>query len=1347
MAIVLVLSALALLSFMVVAILSMARTEDRSAKASAEIIDVRGLAELPTQLVIAQIRRATADLGTQFTWASQPGMIRVYSNSGTDGQSRAPLFVAFKLYSSDRMALQGSEFQPFKEAEKLRGWEQLPSIFTDLNSPIPVRPIQRVGGSAPNATENDVQLIYPILDPEALGLVDGFEINQETVPSATENQPVPMPAAWLYVLRDGQVISPVNGDAQKASFRAGQATVTNPIVGRIAFWTDDESCKLNLNTASEPAPWDAPRANSRTDHSHAEYQPARNEYHRQSGHPAFTALSPVFRSFGKGVGSGTAMNALEPVPEPAGIANVGQFGNNSGSDAERYKDYLESNHQLLPRTADRTTGQAQDRGSSHGTRTPTDPERLKGNRLFSSIDELLFDSMRQPQVVTGDGLAGGITLRPEDVRRARFFLTTRSSAPELNPFNRPKISLWPVQRLNAFRSELDKRMCIAGTFAGHAYYWQRDSVWSGENSPGSSQNSRDDAALPRNQQIVGYLQELSDLSVPGYGNSFLSKYGEQNRDHLLLSMFDLVRSGVNIENQREQDGDARFQYLPPSVRTGTLPAVGEYSAVPLAMASGDNGPVKSYGKFPTVTEFAIVLVATDAEKNPIGSGPYVVDPNDPELAAKTTKVRAFIILEPFLPTVGQPASSPAVRYRIKGLETLTLGGVPLGFPAAGANGPLTNRCTYSASTVSGTGQLGGNASAFNGLASQFLTTEGIAKSLGNAEDSQFPFVSAEITLSPAAEGDQKKQLVGGALTLEIHPGIGPVDDDAPLQKIELTFPTVEVPVPRMKLPVVEGEGDLRLISPRFALKAEAGQLRQELIVKGDVVRSMELSAIGPSGGDYRILAALPQVSRITGATQEFFAPVWLDPRHVSQNQREAHTLRSGAYTTGGQFGADWQKGERQSNQQVSGFLLPGTPSPSLTLPFPHPAAAPGQNGARNFQNRLGDWDNGPGLIEDGPYVSRSDFGNQRVEQESQISPNKPGSYFGRGGPFLSDEQGLTTTPLRQMSSAIAFGSLPTGVYGDPNGGDQPELPRPWQTLLFCPNPPSRQSAPGVALTPEDHFGFSGVPDHQWLEFFWMPATEPRPLSVALATEGKVNLNHQIMPFTYIRRATAMHGALQGVRITAYHQSTTADLASASHPKTPNPSQPSLLEFRYPVNAFETLRGMDEDRFNQGDIFRSTAEICETFLVPKRAGEPDRPGAASVNSGHDYGTATATTGLTRAAMLDWWNGSGEQAGFQPTGDNTRESPYAQLYPRLCTRSNVYQVHYKVQFLRKSRSTAPDVWDEAKDRVAAEQRGSATFERYLDATDTTQPDYVTELNAIRAVDDEYRYRIIQRQPFAP
>ena len=70
-----------------------------------------------------------------------------------------------------------------------------------------------------------------------------------------------MPVQWLYMLKDGSLIS---GSAASATSRdvvfSGSIlpTGTNPIVARIAYWTDDESCKVNINTASEGTFWDTP---------------------------------------------------------------------------------------------------------------------------------------------------------------------------------------------------------------------------------------------------------------------------------------------------------------------------------------------------------------------------------------------------------------------------------------------------------------------------------------------------------------------------------------------------------------------------------------------------------------------------------------------------------------------------------------------------------------------------------------------------------------------------------------------------------------------------------------------------------------------------------------------------------------------------------------------------------------------------------------------------------------------------------------------------------------------------------------------------------------------------------
>ncbi|MDB6140657.1 MAG: Verru Chthon cassette protein, partial [Verrucomicrobiaceae bacterium] len=116
-------------------------------------------------------------------------------------------------------------------------------------------------------------------------------------------------------------------------------------------------------------------------------------------------------------------------------------------------------------------------------------------------------------------------------------------------------------------------------------------------------------------------------------------------------------------------------------------------------------------------------------------------------------------------------------------------------------------------------------------------------------------------------------------------------------------------------------------------------------------------------------------------------------------------------------------------------------------------------------------------------------------------------------------------------------------------------------------------------------------------------------------------------------------------------------------------------------------------------------------------------------------------------LKWWKGTSFSDSFDATGDNLREAPYAQLYPRLCTRSNVFTVHYRVQLLHKSRSTQPDQWVEGKDQVVAEYRGQSTVERYLDPKDTKIPDYATATLASDAVDDFYKYRVTNRRQFSP
>ncbi len=271
----------------------------------------------------------------------------------------------------------------------------------------------------------------------------------------------------------------------------------------------------------------------------------------------------------------------------------------------------------------------------------------------------------------------------------------------------------------------------------------------------------------------------------------------------------------------------------------------------------------------------------------------------------------------------------------------------------------------------------------------------------------------------------------------------------------------------------------------------------------------------------------------------------------------------------------------------------------------------------------------------------------------------------------------------------------------------------------------------------------------------MPIVEPYAISEPASTAGKINMNYQMMPFTHITRATGLHAAMRSVRVTALP----AAMAWASNAAPAGASTPQKqwcykafldadnLKFdtNYDVNMPETLLAF-QARFAAGDLFRSASEICDLFLVPKPI------------TGHQYINANNRTGktLTKPAqspklseIVSWWNGDPANAddGMKLTGDNTRESPYNQLYPRLTTRSNVFQVHYRVQALKKARSTPATVWDEKKDRVGAEQRGSVILERYIDPNDPALTDFVADPDADGALDDHYRFRIIRSKIFAP
>ncbi|HEY1083753.1 MAG TPA: Verru/Chthon cassette protein A, partial [Prosthecobacter sp.] len=194
---------------------------------------------------------------------------------------------------------------------------------------------------------------------------------------------------------------------------------------------------------------------------------------------------------------------------------------------------------------------------------------------------------------------------------------------------------------------------------------------------------------------------------------------------------------------------------------------------------------------------------------------------------------------------------------------------------------------------------------------------------------------------------------------------------------------------------------------------------------------------------------------------------------------------------------------------------------------------------------------------------------------------------------------------------------------------------------------------------------------------------------------------------YIDRTTGLRALLRSERVLAI-QTAAANVYKSSTVST---------NYRQEIDADETLKQF-KTRFDSGDIFRSPSEICGLYLVPQ--------------------------GESLANMSSFWETN------KLTADNSREHPYATLYPRLTTKSNTYRIHYRVQALQQaSRSRGSDevawaMWEEGRDRVVAENRGSSVLERYVDPADPALPDFAKTSGTL---DSHYRFRIISNTKFGP
>ena len=447
---------------------------------------------------------------------------------------------------------------------------------------------------------------------------------------------------------------------------------------------------------------------------------------------------------------------------------------------------------------------------------------------------------------------------------------------------------------------------------------------------------------------------------------------------------------------------------------------------------------------------------------------------------------------------------------------------------------------------------------------------------------------------------------------------------------------------------------------------------------------------------------------------------------------------------------------------------------------------------------LGDWTILNGDAPDGGIIQRPDQEYQRLGKYAYATGSAyygyATPYFQPDGPYAAYTERVGTTnvvrspfdayfsPNRQVPSPVTLGTLPS------------TRSVAWQTLAFNPNPfagirrlpgdstghPGTEGIPPNAL-PSSTGVFPRSPDHLLLDFFWMPVCEPYPISDQFSTAGKVNLNYQMMPFTYIKRQTALHAALKSTWIygmtinnspldtiwngntyngqsalligyknpwlmsgttTAFYRGGSTGTAPGIMPTQQFAAVGSRFgKTRYPIDVPATLEYFDSTVFNKGDIFRSASQLCEAFLVPDSRNTTLNEGAP----------ITADNVHTFWDARQLWN-------FGVTPSNGRQAPYDHLYSRITTKSNTYTVHWRVQSLRKLPSGNAEEWDENYDRVVAEARGSTLIERYIDPNAKNIPDYAATNSdgslkmslaemAANPLSNYYRWRIVANTKFNP
>jgi len=1436
-ALVLVLACVVLLTVMILAYLASIGTELRSSRFYADGGSVKLLAQSTGDLVMAEIRDATSN--GSLCWASQPGMIRTYDNTGA-------AVGYYKLYSDATMT--GTGAFDYTGDQVPSDWYSQKGVYIDLNQPISTTITGTTTYQYPIVDGDTADLIPATSVPAAAAVPNssalvmgpsliasgpyqnypqilGFAVNSPTATGTITPTPVdpssinhvPMPVRWLYVLKNGNIISPSGVSSNVVSFAGSTLpTAANPIVGRIAFWTDDETSKINLNTAGESVNitgtstvWDTPRVDTSPDILLSRFQAAQNEFQRYPGHPATVSLSSVFGNLSTDPTFPENIYSLAPRLTPSVTSGTFNFGNGYTPPAGY--------------------------GSKEGTQYAKFPLTLTSRPLYADLDEFLYQGTTIASGGTrllNSALTGASTIDQSMIRRAEFFVTANSHAPDVNVFNQPRVGIWPVSSSAAKWSPYDRLISFCSTINGYPYCFQRANPNDEyADLPTTTSTGTGFGNLNRNRNVMEYLRTLAAQPFPGFGGSFADttkgKYkatdvmtdsgiGGTEFDQILTEIFDYIRSTNLVDGSATPSGSFTATVSSPSIGAAPYnPGIGQ--VVPI-VDQYQNKNTRGFGRFPTIHSASLIFFPLQNGFVPTKSGTTVVNTRAP------TQFQAVLVLQMFDPSQAFPLNIPWYQIQVNGLSGLKWSGFAEGAKQMFASDTAVIGNPYGGNFVTGQNedrQIGGmsdfrrllvSSASFGGynaynpsgtgsnayapaggtysttansgnLFSNPYPTTPVASSTTYTAASPAPTAAAAV---PSLVGTATFSFTGAPLTFKIYSNSAGGAPYQLLQTISFTFPSdnngtmpipafsgtisgTDVPQPTVThVPLNAGfnstatdgnNAGWQLWSNRVSDLANLSGVSSgiaynfysiSLISDGDVIRSAM-----PMNGDLRLLAARQTITQNDGDSYFFtkhpgfgtgvqFAhdlqddlgriAEWAGPCYGSGI---TYGLGSGIVKRGGSGGAlvSINSSDTPHLTQAYGGL---NPSYALGVTW-YPeywglmdtsgydgsrwSDIPTQRGAfvgdisgtttsASSGAVLGDWDTGMGNLKDGPYINKADEGSNSVSWGTSGAYYDPTSYTNPGAAFFS--------PNRMIPSAGMFGSLPSGVLEE----------KPWQTLLFRPGPAGHPGL-GTSVSGPGDFGppYSQPPDHLLLDLFNMPVVEPYAISEPLSTAGRINMNYQIVPFTYITRNTGIQAVLRSASVMTIPNT---DGTAYKQPLNPGswPS-PSVGNYRNALNVPATLAQFDARMTTKKDLFRSASEICSIDLVPANFTTPvDSPGTAA----------------WRADMDTLWK------SYALTGDNERERPYANMYPLLTTKSNTFTIHFRVQTLKQAvAANAPaaswNTWTEGAGVVTAEYRGSQIIERYVDPSDTTIPDFTAGTSTSQTLAPYYKFRVLSNKQFAP